>query len=502
MFTEILLFIVVACGAFYLWVRDRYRYFEKIGVEFIEPTFLAGNFKNVFSKKQNFFDCVESLYQFGKSNVVGMFEATSPLYMIKSPELARQIFIKDFNHFTNHRRFFHDGGIFEETLIMLEGDKWKEMRSTLSPAFTGNKMRGMLELIKEIAQQASTYLKENDLEKDVNLKDFFSRFSNDVIASTAFGFQINSMKDRDNEFYKIGHEVTTFSGWDVIKFFLIGSFNKLFKLCGLSLLTKRQNDFYMNLVLGAMKNRTENNIFRPDMINMLMEVRGGSSEHKSNYNWTDKEIVAQCFIFFFAGFDTVSTTMSFAGHELMENPEVQEKLKEEINEIYESLDGKPLTYEALNNMKYAEAVILETLRKWPQLPFLDRVCTKAIDLEDTESGKIIHLKPGDQVQVSAVGIQRDPKYFPDPMKFNPDRFSDENKKNIPANAFMPFGLGPRMCIGNRFALLEIKALLFYLLKDVSIKKSVKSTIPMKLDPASAQLEPKGGIYVKFVGDEK
>lgn len=232
-----------------------------------------------------------------------MFETTTPIFLIRSPELARQIFIKDFNHFVNHRRFINDEGLFEETLIQLEDDKWKDMRSTLSPAYTGNKMRGMFELIREIAQQAATYLKENNVGNDIDLNDFFSRFANDVIASTAFGFKIDSMKDRDNEFFKMGQEVTKFSSWDMIKFFLLASFNKLSKLCGISLMTKRQNDYYMNLVLGAMRNRYEQKIFRPDMINMLMDVRGqgvqGTSEHKSNHNWTDKEIVAQCFIFFF-----------------------------------------------------------------------------------------------------------------------------------------------------------------------------------------------------------
>lgn len=438
-------------------------------------------------------------------SIIGMFEATTPVFVIKSPELARQIFIKDFNHFVNHRRFFDDGGLFEESLIQMQDEKWKDMRSTLSPAYTGNKMRGMFELIKEIAQQAASYLKENEIRKDVNLKEFFSRFANDVIASTAFGFKINSLQDKNNDFFKMGQEVTQFSNWDIVKSLLLGSFNKLARFLGISIMTKRQSDYYMQLVLGAMRTRFEQKIFRPDMINMLMEVRGmgvqGTSEHKSHHSWTDKEIVAQCFIFFFAGFDTVSTALSFLGLELMDNPDAQEKLKEEINEIYDSLEGKPLSYEAIGKMKYTEAVINETLRKWPQLPLLDRLCTKEIDIEDPETGKIVHLKPGDQIQVAALGIHRDSKYFPDPMKFDPERFNDENKKNIPPNAFMPFGLGPRMCIGNRFAILEMKAILFYLLKDISLKRSVKSVIPIKLDPATPQTEPKGGFWVKVSADD-
>lgn len=380
------------------------------------------------------------------------------------------------------------------------------MRSTLSPAFTGNKMRGMFELIREIAQQAANHLKEYEVGKDVKLKDFFSRFANDVIATTAFGFKINSLEEKDNEFFRMGQGVTVFSqtAWDMIKFMLLANFNKLSRLLGIRIISKKYTDYYMKLVLATMKNRSDQKIFRTDMINMLMEVRGidvqGNHELKSNHNWTDEEIVAQCFIFFFAGFETVSSTLSFLGHELMENPEVQEKLKQEINEIHASLDGSVLTYEILNDMKYTEAVIFETLRKWPQVPFLDRKCSSAFEIEDPENGNIIKFKPGDEIQIAAIGIQRDPNYFPEPMMFQPERFSDENKKNIPNSAFMPFGLGPRMCIGNRFAILEMKALLFYLLKDVSFKQSVKSTNPLVLDPMAGQLDVKGGIYVKVVAD--
>ncbi|KAL5280710.1 hypothetical protein ACFFRR_004616 [Megaselia abdita] len=501
MITEIALFIVAAFGVFYLWVRERYKYFEKLGIEYAKPTFLVGSQKEVFFQQQNFFDSSEPMYKFGKSSIIGIFETIQPIYLFKSPELCRQIFIKDFTHFVDHRKFFNDDGLFDHSLIQLEGDKWKEMRSTLSPAYTGNKMRGMFELIREIAQQASLHLKEKELGKDVNLKEFFSRFANDVIASTAFGFKINSLEDKDNEFYKMGKEVTVFSSFDMIKFLALSFFNKYCKYLGISIMSKRQNNYYMNLVLGAMKNRKDQKIFRPDMINMLMEVRGigvqGTAEYKSHYDWTDKEIVAQCFIFFFAGFDTVSTILSFLGHEIMVNPEVQERLKEEIMGIHN--DG-PLTYEALGKMKYTEAVIYETLRMWPAVPFLDRRCTKAIDLVDTETGKIVKLKQGDQIVVPIVGIHRDEKYFPEPLKFDPERFSEENKHNIPVNAFMPFGIGPRMCIGNRFAIMEMKALLFYLMKDVSFEKSEKSTIPMALDPASAQMEPKGGFMVKVVGE--
>lgn len=428
-----------------------------------------------------------------------------PVFLIKSPEVARQILIKDFNHFTDHRRSIGDTGMFGNCLISLEGEKWRNMRNNLSPAFTGNKMRSMFELINEISQQAAAYMKENEIGKDVNVKDYFSRFANDVIASTVFGFKMNSLEDKDNKFFKVAQHETALSFVGFLKALLLGSFNKFARFIGIKMMGEEHENYYMKLVLDTMKYRTENKLVRHDIINMLMEVKGisveGNAEHKSHINWSDKEIVAQCFQLLFAGFETVSTTLSFTSHELMENQDIQNKLKEEIQEIKESLNGGPLTYEAVANMKYTEAVILESLRKWPTtLPLVDRMCTKDIDLKDPESGKVIKLKAGDQIQVSAVGIHRDPQYYPDPMKFDPDRFSEENKKHIHPNTFMGFGMGPRMCIGNRFAMMEMKSLLYYLIQDISFKPSVKSSIPLVLDPRSGQAMPKGGIWVKVISN--
>lgn len=206
----------------------------------------------------------------------------------------------------------------------------------------------------------------------------------------------------------------------------------------------------MRIVLDGMKYRSENNIHRHDMINMLMEARDMvKSEHAKTHNreWTDVEIVAQCFIFFFAGFETSSGLMSFAAHELMSNPEVQDKLYEEVQAVHESLEGKPLTYEALQSMKYMEMVISETLRLWPSANLIDRVCNKDFTYE-FENGNSLQVKAGESIWIPMSGIQRDAKYHENPLKFDPERFNEENKIKIQPCTYMPFGLGPRNCIGK------------------------------------------------------
>lgn len=352
-------------------------------------------------------------------------------------------------------------------------------------------MRGMFELMKTNSEQAVNHMKSKLVHKsgtDVELKDLFSRYANDVIAATAFGLKINSFEG-DNEFFKMGQVVTSFTTFETLKFFLISNFQTISKYLRIKLFPKEQTGYFMRLVLDAMKQRKAQNLVRPDLINTLMDV-------KESGKWTDEEIVAQCFIFFFAGFDTVTLTLCCTAYEIMRDKDVQDKLRSEINEVVESLDGSSLTYEALGKLKYLDAVLQETLRIWPQAPIVDRVCTKPTFVIDPDTGKKINLNVGDSVAIPIVGLQRDAKYFPEPMKFDPERFNEDNKNSIDTNTYMPFGIGPRMCIGMRFAQLEIKTILFYFLKEFKFEPCAKSTIPLVLDPTTIQPEPKEGFWVK------
>ncbi|KAL5283838.1 hypothetical protein ACFFRR_006241 [Megaselia abdita] len=491
--------LAIACAFVYYWIQKPRRYFEKLDVDHDTGAPPFGSFLDGILQRENLFDTAERAYKMFDSGIVGIYNLGTIAWMVRSPELIRQITIKDFEHFTNRKKFFSDANdsLIGVSLFQLDDQRWKDMRTSLTPAFTGSKLRAMFVLMRDIAIETVEHLK-NTNPKELNLKDFMTRYANDVIATTAFGFQINSNKNPENEFFKMGGIVTDIK---ISKFFFMTSFRKLAKLMGIDLLTKSQHNYYMKLVLGAMKHRKAHDIFRPDMINMMMELRGmgvqGEKEKKSTQNWTDIEIVSQCFLFFFAAFESVASALALIGQELIENPEVQDKLREEINDVSEQLNGEPLTYEALSSMKYAEAIVLETTRKWPTQVFIDRVCTKPIVLTDPVTGKKVPIEKGDNIQMMATGIQRDPKYFPDPMRFDPERFNEENKKKIDPCTYFPFGIGPRMCIGNRFAMLEIKSLMYHLFKEFKFEPHEKSVIPLKLNPKTTKAEPVGGFWVKL-----
>lgn len=235
-------------------------------------------------------------------------------------------------------------------------------------------------------------------------------------------------------------------------------------------------------------------VYRPDMIQLMLEAK-----HKDGQGLTIDEITCQAFIFFIANFDTVSTVLSFATHEIAVNPDIQTKLRSEIEEVMEKTNGKP-TYDLLKNMEYMDAVISEVLRLYALLPFLDRVCVKEFQLPPaTPESRPITVKPGETVWFLPFAFQRDSKNFSNPRKFDPDRFLS---KEVPQATFIPFGLGPRLCIGNRFALLQCKMALFYLLWRCELKPCDKTVNPMEFSSKSFILMAKKGFWLNVRARDK
>ncbi|VVC90081.1 unnamed protein product, partial [Leptidea sinapis] len=318
------------------------------------------------------------------------------------------------------------------------------MRSTLSPAFTSSKIRLMVPFMEEAGNQMIAALMKKTAETggpiQVECKDLTSRYANDVIASCAFGL----------------------------------------KRLKLTLFSKDTTNFFISLVLDTMKNREENNIIRPDMIHLLMEAKK---------EWSDTDLVAQAVLFFIGGFETISIGMSFTLYELALHPEVQERLAQEIKETHSKSEGK-LDFDLIQNMQYLDMVISEVLRLWPPGILLDRICCKDYNMgkPNKHEKRDFILRKGDLIAIPVFSIHRDAKYFPDPEKFNPERFSDENKHLINSMTYMPFGFGPRNCIGSRFALLEIKMLIYQVLLRMEVSPCEKTCIPSKLSPETTNLK--------------
>ena len=131
---------------------------------------------------------------------------------------------------------------------------------------------------------------------------------------------------------------------------------------------------------------------------------------------------------------------------------------------------------------------------------IDRICVN--DFQFDFEGKKFTIEKNVGIIVPIYGFHRDPKYFPDPHKFDPERFSEENRRNIDPDTYLPFGIGPRNCIGSRFALMELKTLLYYLLLNFKFEVTAKTQIPLKYAKNPIMLKSEKGVWLALKPREK
>ncbi|XP_054740864.1 cytochrome P450 9b2-like [Anastrepha obliqua] len=484
---------------FYRWATLKYNTFKERGVPYEKPYPLVGNSGAVVLNMESFNKTLLKFYKRNRDHdIVGFYNFRSPMFVVQNPEYIKKITVKDFDFFVNHTPLFSvdDDPLINGMLTVMKDQRWKNMRNTLSPIFTAAKMRAMFSLMNECFNESLDRLHEKTKggkSHDIELKGWFTRLSNDIIASTAFGLKVNSYVDPNNEFYSIGQSISNFRGTQMIKFFISTTMPIIQKLLGYNIFDKDKTDYFKRLVIDTMKYRQEHKIHRPDMIQLMIEAK-----QESEQNWSDDDIVAQCFIFFFAAFENNANFTSVMCHELMENPDVQQRLYEEAMEVRAELNGNPLTYEAVMKMKYMDMVTSEALRKWSLAGMIDRLCSKDYDLTDNEGNLVFKFKAGDYIWFPIVGMHNDERYFEDPDLFNPERFSDVNKDSIKPFTYLPFGVGPRMCIGNRYALMQAKAMLYYMILDFKFERSSNTVENIMDDIRGFQGNPIGGFWVRLV----
>ncbi|CAH0564137.1 unnamed protein product [Brassicogethes aeneus] len=501
MYWLIVIFLIIVYSYFH--IKKCKNFYKNKGIEpgNLLPIF-GDNFKMMF-RLENLAEYISRTYSREPGKRVYAVNNMGNNYLgIKDPELIKQITVKDFDHFTDHLQFLETDldPLWSKNLVALTGKKWRDMRTTLSPAFTSSKMKLMFTLIQDASKTfVDHFEKQNQDVVDVEFKDVFTRFTNDVIATTAFGIKVDSLAERNNTFYLMGKEATNFTSYLLlIKFMILSIMPTVAKIFKLGVFSQSVAKFFRSTIKETIEVREKNNIVRPDMINLLMEASFASVEEsltakvkEVKQQLTDDDITAQALIFFLGGFDSVSNLMCFTAYELAANPDIQDMVRKEVLDTVEEANGE-ITYEGVMKMKYLDMVISESLRKWPNAPQTDRLCIKQYKIEPASPDeKPKTWEKGEPVWIPIYALHRDPE------KFDPERFSEENKSKIVPYTYLPFGAGPRNCIGSRFALLEAKLVLCELLRKFQILPTKKSQIPLKLGTGSFASVPKGGFNFGF-----
>jgi cytochrome P450 family 6 len=183
--------------------------------------------------------------------------------------------------------------------------------------------------------------------------------------------------------------------------------------------------------------------------------------------------------------------MTFALYELALNKDVQDKLRKEIVEAVEKGEGK-LSYDTIFELKYLDMVINETMRKFPPAFILFRTCSKAFKIPGTE----MIIPKGTDIHINIYSLHHDPEYFPNPEKFDPERFSAENAASIVPFSYFPFGGGQRSCVGRRFGLMQSKVGIIKLIQNFEFSVCDKTSIPLKFLEPTLFLTPLNKMWLK------
>nr|CAD7434716.1 unnamed protein product [Timema monikensis] len=498
----------------YWFTTARHDHWIKRGIAFVKPLPFFGNLKDVVFLKSSRGEVMKDLYNKLEGEPFGgVFFFSNPILIVRDPELIKSILVKDFSHFQNRisRRPGSKPEPLTQHIALLNGPKWRSLRTKLTPTFTSGKLKNMVDAMTECSLEMKTRLQESaDNSSIIEVKDMAGNFTTQVIGSVIFGLQFNSIKNPDSEFRRVGRELVDPSNKRAAVMMMNNVFPKLVKMLGLSLQSKETVSFFYRVVKDTVQYREKNGVTRNDFLQLLIQLknnvklvddRSKEDEHlrhqidlgdnkAEQFELTETLMTDQCFVFFLAGFETSSTTMSFVLYELAVNPDIQERLGAEIDEVLEKHKGK-ITYDAIHEMSYLDKVVNETLRIHPPSPNLTRTCTDSYNVPGTK----YTIQKGDVIIIPSVGLHHDPKYFPNPDKFDPERFSEENKNLRPKYAYLPFGEGPRICIGMRFGLMQAKVGLVGLLSRYKFSVCEKTTIPMVYDPVALFMTAKNGVHL-------
>ncbi|KAM9598920.1 cytochrome P450 3A24-like [Morphnus guianensis] len=469
-------------------------FFKKLGIPGPRPLPFFGTcleYRKGFVEFDN-----ECFKKYGE--VWGIYDGRQPVLAVTDPQIIKSVLVKEcYSTFTN-RRHVELAGVLSNAISLAEDEQWKRIRTVLSPTFTSGKLKEMFPIMKHYGEALVKNVQKR-VEKDNSLpvKDIFGSYSMDVVTSTSFGVNIDSMNNPKDPFVREMQKLVKFDFFDPL-FILIAVCPLVIPLLAkmnVSFFPRDAVDFFMRSLSKIKQDREkEAHEGRVDFLQLMIESQNSTS-HKSNEanhsykTLTDAEILSQAFIFILAGYEPTSSTLSFLAYELATHPDVQQKLLEEIDTVLP--DKAPLTYEAMMQLEYLDMTVSETLRLFPLGGRLERTCKKDVEI------KGVTIPKETVVIIPVHTLHHNPKYWPNPEEFRPERFSKENKDTIDPYTYLAFGAGPRNCIGMRFALLTLKVAITILLQHFTFQTCKETQIPLKLN-AQGFLRPEKPIFLKLV----
>ncbi|XP_078113754.1 thromboxane-A synthase [Sander vitreus] len=521
---------LIFLGLLYWYSIYPFSVLSRCGIKHPKPIPFLGN---LLMFRQGFFNPLNDLIK-THGRVCGYYLGRRPVVVIADPDMLRQVMVRDFSSFPNRMTIRFATKPMTDCLLMLRNERWKRVRSILTPSFSSAKMKEMVPLINTATNAMMSNLSVSaESGQAFDIHRCFGCFTMDVIASVAFATQVDSQNNPDDPFVRHAQMFFSFSFFRPIMLFFLAFPFVMAPLARLIPNKRRDqmNQFFIHSIQRIIKQREEQppEQRRRDFLQLMLDARTSkecvsledfdTAKHAGELDprnqqtqasasdpddrlhpekppsrrpqkkmMTEDEVVGQAFVFLLAGYETSSNTLAFTCYLLAIHPECQCKVQEEVDDFFTRHESPD--YTNVQELKYLDMVISETLRLYPPgFRF-----ARDIDQDCVLNGQL--LPKGATLEIPAGFLHHDPEHWPEPESFIPERFTPEAKANRHPFVYLPFGAGPRNCVGMRLAQLEIKMALVRLFRRFSIVACSETKVPLELKSAST-LGPKNGIFVKI-----
>ncbi|EDV47631.1 probable cytochrome P450 6t1 [Drosophila erecta] len=497
---------LLVLGIAWLWQHRHFGHWRRLGVPCVPAAPFVGNVWRLLRGACCFGDQFRELYESKEAAgraFVGIHVLHNHALLLRDPALIKRVMVEDFAQFSS--RFETTDSTRDtmgsQNLFFSKYETWRQTHKLFAPFFAAGKVRQMYGLLEHIGQRLEEHMERQLGGRDsmeLEVKQLCALFTTDIIASLAFGIEARSLQNPEAEFRRMCIEVNDPRPKRLLHLFTMFFFPRLAHRVRTHLYSEEYERFMRKSMDYVLTQRATSGEKRHDLIDIFLQLQRTESAdsiiHRPDF------FAAQAAFLLLAGFDTSSSTITFALYELAKNATIQHRLRTELRSALHSSQDRQLGCDSVSGLPYLRQVVDEVLRLYPPTAFLDRCCNSSAgyDLSPWNGGSPFTLRAGTPVYISVLGLHRDAQYWPSPEVFDPERFSAEQRQQHHPMTYLPFGAGPRGCIGTLLGQLEIKVGLLHILRHFRVELCERSLPQMRFDPKSFVLTAHNGTYLRFV----
>ncbi|XP_017132266.1 probable cytochrome P450 28a5 [Drosophila elegans] len=491
---------LLAVWLLYVVFTWNYDHWRKRRVPGPKPRLLVGNYPNMFTMKRHAIYDIDDIYRQYKHkyDAVGIFGSRAPQLLVVNPELARRVFVSNFKNFHDNELAKNidekTDYIFANNPFSLTGEKWKSRRADVTPGLTMGRIKTVYPVTNKVCQSLSEWVEKQirlGSTDGINAKHMSLCFTSEMVTDCVLGLSAESFSEKPTPI--MSHIKDLFNQpWTFVLFFVLTStFPSLSHLIKLRFVPLKVEKFFVDLMGSAVEARRAQlangkQFERSDFLDYILQL----GEKRSLDN---RQLLAYSMTFLLDGFETTATVLAHLLLNLGRNGDAQERLREEISG---HLQDGVIAFDRLNDLPYLDACVQETIRLFPPAFMSNKLCTESIEIPNKDGPSFV-VEKGTTVVVPHYCFMVDEEFFPDPQSFQPERFMepDAAKTFRERGVFMGFGDGPRVCIGMRFATVQIKAAIVELISKFNVKINAKTRKDNKYDPVQIITSLHGGIWL-------